>query len=250
MKTILLAAGIGQRLGAISEGGPKCLLEFNGASLLSRHVHNLERLGISELVVVAGYRMEDIEQELSGLETRLRVTTVYNPDFREGSLISLYRAGASIHPGDAVLLMDADVLYDPAVLGRLLESQHENCFLLDRDFIPGEEPVKLCVANGRLVEFRKQPDPDLPYDFQGESVGFFKFSSATFAELLQRAQDYLDAGRRDQPYEEVIRDCLLDYPDRFSYEDITGMPWLEIDFPEDVRRAEQEVLPRIEGIEE
>jgi choline kinase len=249
MKAILLAAGIGRRLGDIPGGSPKCLLEFNGVSLLSRHVHNLEQLGISGLVVVTGHRMEIIEQALAVLKTRLPVTTVYNPDFLEGSVISMYRGGANIGREDTVLLMDADVLYGPDVLRRLLESPHANCFLLDREFIPGDEPVKLCVTDGKLVEFSKQPAPDVCYDYLGESVGFFKFSGAVFTELLQRARDYLDRGRRDQPYEEVIRDSLLEYPDRYSFEDITGMPWLEIDFPEDVRRAEEEVLPRIDGNE-
>ena len=76
--------------------------------------------------------------------------------------------------------MDADVLYDHNILGRLINSDKENVFLLDQDFEMGEEPVKLCVRNGsHLVEFRKQLDENLTFDFMGESVGFFKFTSAT-----------------------------------------------------------------------
>ena len=59
-------------------------------------------------------------------------------------------------------------------------------------------------------------------------------------------QDYVTQERQEEPYEEVIRDLLLQTPERFGYEDITGFPWIEIDFPEDLQRAQQDILPRLE----
>jgi choline kinase len=118
---------------------------------------------------------------------------------------------------------------------------------LDRDFEPGDEPVKLCVQNGQLVEFRKQVAADLTYDFAGESVGFFRFESAFARRLATRTEYYVAAGRHEEPYEEAIRDLLLETPSAFGYEDITGLPWIEIDFPEDMKRAENEILPLLGG---
>lgn len=247
MKAIILAAGIGNRLGKDSAGRPKCLLRFNGRSLLSRHIDLLAALPVGEVLIVTGYRSEDIEQELTTIAGDLTVTTVYNPDYRHGSVVSLYTARDYVAKDEPCLLMDADVLYHPDILARLVVTPHENCFLLDREFIPGEEPVKLCVRDSRLVEFRKRIASDLQYDYQGESVGFFRFHGRTMQDLMRRAEDYLDRQQRDAPHEELIRDCLLEYPQRFSFEDITGLPWLEIDFPEDIIRAERDILPRIEG---
>lgn len=247
MKAIILAAGVGNRLGPESGGRPKCLLRFNGVSLLSRHITVLETLPVTEALIVTGYRSEDIDRELSLASSSLSVATVFNPDYRSGSLISLYTARDFVEREESCLLMDADVLYHNDILARLVTSPHENCFLLDRDFIPGEEPVKLCVRGGRLVDFRKHIASDLVYDYQGESVGFFKFSGDIMRDLMQRARKYLARGDKDQPYEELVRDCLLEYPQRFSFEDITGLSWLEIDFPEDIIRAEREILPRIEA---
>ena len=240
---------MGNRLAEFSGGLPKCLLEFNGVNLLTRHVRILERNRIPELLIVTGYRSDAITSVLAELSTSVNISTVYNPDFRAGSILSLHAAKDTLLCGDEVLLMDADVLYHPDILKRLIESRHPDCFLLDRDFIPGPEPVKLCVAGGRLVEFRKQLDPALAYDLMGESVGFFKFSPDIATGLLRRAGEYIDAGKKNEPYEEIIRDLLLEYPDKFSFEDITGYPWLEIDFPEDVTRANDEILPKIEDID-
>ena len=142
-----------------------------------------------------------------------------------------------------VLLMDADVLYDGRLLARLLESAHENCLLLDRTIEPGDEPVKLCVRNGVVVDLRKQPTE--PYDWHGESVGFFKLSAAAARELAERVEDYVSNGRRAMEYEEPLRDMIMaGPPDRFGFEDISGLPWTEIDFPEDVVKANA-LLPEL-----
>jgi choline kinase len=111
-----------------------------------------------------------------------------------------------------------------------------NCLLLDRDIEPGDEPVKLCVKEGRIVDFDKRPS--LPYEWHGESVGFFRFSAATAAELADRSEEYVASGRRAREHEEPIRDMIIaSNPDRFGFEDISGLPWTEIDFPEDVVKA-------------
>ena len=248
MKVIILAAGIGQRLGAHAAERPKCLLEFGGISLLQRHLRNLDQHQVSEILLFTGFNRESIMDELAMTPCRTPVRTIYNPDFRSGSVISLWHAREALCSGEDIILMDADVLCAPAIINRLFETGLANCFLLDRDFIPGDEPVKLCVHNGRLIDFRKQIDKDLQFDFQGESVGFFRFSSAIARQLSGGLQGYIDSGQLQSPYEEAIRDLLLQLPESFSYEDVTGLPWIEIDFPEDIERAGNEILKQIENI--
>ncbi len=241
----MLAAGVGKRLGPSSAGRPKCLLEFGGRSLLSRHVDILSECGIDGLTLAIGYQAGLLRQALEGLDTGLDIRTRVNPDYAEGSIVSLWTLREELTAGEDLLLMDADVLYDRRMIERLRDTPGENCLLLDRDFEDGDEPVKVCVREGRLVEFRKRVDTGLDYDFAGESVGFFRFGASMAARLAQTCQAYLRAGRREAPYEEVIRDQILASPDAFAYEDVSGIPWLEIDFPADLRRAEREILPRI-----
>jgi choline kinase len=170
---------------------------------------------------------------------------VHNPAYEKGSSISMLTGLEALATDNEFLLMDADVLYDHRIIERLISTCNKNCFLLDRDFEPGDEPVKLCVRNGQLIEFRKKIDDNLHFDFQGESVGFFRFSRETANSLVQSAKDYMQRGENNQPYEECIRDILLSNPDNFGFEDITGLNWIEIDFPEDVGKAENNILPNI-----
>jgi choline kinase len=245
MKAIILAAGVGNRLGDISKGKPKCLLEFEGKSLLHRHITLLKQLGITEILVVTGYRQDAIKDELLRLDVDENVRTVYNAEFRLGSVISLWTAREFLEPDDDVILMDADVLYDCNILKILVNTLHDNCFLLDRDFEPGDEPVKICVHDNTMVEFRKHIDTQLEFDSQGESVGFFRFSGKVSEQLARHCKEYIDGDQKETPYEEVIRDLLLQTPDEFNFEDITGLSWIEIDFPEDFSRAINEVLSKI-----
>ncbi len=249
MKAIMLAAGCGTRLSSHGDGNPpKVLLRFGGRTLLSRHIEILRALGIEELVLVVGYRADEVLAEVNSIGAEDFVEALHNPDFERGSLVSLLCARAALAAGAPVLVMDADVLYDARLLRRLVETRHPSCLLMDRDFEAGDEPVKLCLRDRVPVEFRKEIGA-VAYDTIGEASGFLRASPAFARALVAASQAYIDSGRLDEPYEEAIRDVLLsDAPPPVGVEDITGIPWIEIDFPADVERAENEILPRIEAV--
>lgn len=220
------------------------MLEFNSLSLLKRHIKILLENNIREIICVVGYQSDLIKAHLNNTPATVKFLT--NDRYTEGSIISLGCARDIMLNESAFLLMDADVLYHREMITRLVNTTIDNCFLLDRDFIPGDEPVKLCVdRTGKLVEFAKQVADDLEFDIQGESIGFFKFNQTVGKLLVERIDDYIAGGKNNAPYEAAIRDLLRAYPDHFGYEDVTGLPWIEIDFPEDIKRAKQQVLPKL-----
>jgi choline kinase len=237
-RAIILAAGVGRRLNAGRGALPKALLAFGGRSLLSRHVGILQGCGVDDVAVVIGFEADRFRAEAAaGPHVRL----LENPDYCEGSVVSLWAARAMLRSGRPVLLMDADVLYDRRLMARLLASRHPNCLLLDREIEPGDEPVKLCVSGGRIVDFHKLPQA--AHEWHGESVGFFRFAPDAADELAARCEDYVATGRRAMEYEEPIRDMIQSSPPgRFGFEDISGLPWTEIDFPDDVAKASR-LLP-------
>jgi choline kinase len=239
---VILAAGRGRRLG---ERFPaKALLPFGSETLLARHIAILETFGMSDIAVTVGYQAQELRNEVTRLGRAGRVVLIDNPYFRDGSIVSLWCARELLRSRRPILLMDADVLYDRRLMARLLGSPYENCFLLDRTIEPGEEPVKLCISDGRIVEFSKRPR--IPHEWHGESVGFFRFSPGIAAELADRVEGYVAEVRSGAEYEEPIRDMVLARGGSdFGFEDITGLPWIEIDFPEDVRRAETAIFPEL-----
>ncbi len=241
-RAVILAAGRGRRLG--NDFPAKALLPFGGKTLLARHIAILEELGVTDIAVTVGHQAQELREEVTRLGRADTVRLVDNPSYRDGSIVSLWCARELLRSGQSILLMDADVLYDRRLMARLLDSRHDNCFLLDRTIEPGEEPVKLCISNGRIVDFSKQPQ--IGHQWHGESVGFFRFSQQVAAELADRLEAYIAEARIGAEYEEPIRDMVLAREGRgLGFEDITGLPWIEIDFAEDVRRAETTVLPEL-----
>lgn len=246
MHAIILAAGRGNRLADFNpDGRPKCLLDFGGRSLLARQLDILFQLGVNKVTLVVGYEADLIIEHVATLTSRPEVAFVYNPAYEQGSVLSLLAAREVMTTNDTVLVLDADVLFHPQIMQRLIDSPHQNCFLIDRDFVAGDEPVKIAIHKGKMVEFRKKLPEDLEFNTLGESVGFFKFDGNIAVKIAQVCNGYLKEGLLDAPHEEALRDILLALPRAFAYEDVSGLPWLEVDFPEDIERAIKQILPAI-----
>ena len=246
MRAIVLAAGRGLRLRLPEESHiPKCLLRFDGMTLLERHLRLLKEAGVREVVLALGFRQELIRAELERLAWRPQPQIIINDSFDQGSVLTVHAAGDALVRGGDVLLMDADVLYDGRIMDALVRDRTANRILIDRDFEPGDEPVKVCVSAGVPVELRKQVAPGLQYDTIGESIGFFRFDEPMARRLAQIVAGYAAGGRGGLPHEEAVRDLLLERGASFEVTDVTGAPWIEIDFPADVARAGAEVLPQL-----
>jgi choline kinase len=238
-RAILLAAGRGRRLGI---DGPKCLLPISGRSLLERHIENLEAAGVTQLTVVTGHAAELLDAELdairskrskAGRELRLEVSTLFNERFVHGSLVSLQCAGDVLASGS--LYMDADVLYPAEMLSRLLGSEHGNCCLLDARSSEQGEEMMLGVSDGQVRRIARSVGTQ--WDLVGESVGFFKVDADGGEKLRAVLDAEVAAGRLDQEHEDGLDATLSLAP--FGFERVDDLPWTEIDFPEDIERAEQ-----------
>ena len=251
MRAIILAAGRGLRLKQPEDRQlPKCLLRFGGKTLLERHLLLLRSAGIEDIVLTLGFRRELVEEELARLDWTPRPEIVVNTRFDLGSVLTVHTAAEAMTRGGDVLLMDADVLYDGRILNALVAgSRSVNRLLIDRDFEAGEEPVKLCVRDGVPVELRKQLAPDLAYDVVGESVGFFRFDPAGAKRLAGLVAGYIERDAGHQPHEEAVRDLIREKSQTFELADVTGCPWIEVDFSEDVARAEREILPELQPLQ-
>lgn len=228
MNAIILAAGVGRRLGDSLVEHPKCLLDLGGRTLLDRMLDFLAEVGITRTTVVVGHLAEQIE---AAVRERPGVATLINPEYRKGAILSLWTAREWLQ-GD-VLVMDADVLFPTALLRRLVESPHPSCFLMDAAAENDGEAQMLMARDGRVLDITRGLRGD--YDACGESVGFLKLDaegSARLRALLERAlQDGRDRIEHEEVYPALMRECMI------GYETVDDLPWMEIDFPDDVERA-------------
>lgn len=244
MKAIILAAGVGKRFKEVTDQRPKCLIEIRGKTLLERTLTALGTAGVTEVVVVIGYRGDMIRQTIGAFCAGVRVRYVFNDRFEKGAILSLWSARAEFD--DDILIMDADVLFPVALIDRLVCSAHANCFLLDASAANTGEEQMLLTRGGRVLNIVRGGSGD--FDLIGESVGFLKVSR-TDAPLLRAILDDLVAQGRDSIEHEEAFPLFLAQRE-VGFERVDDLPWTEIDFPADLARAEQEVLPRIVTLDE
>ena len=244
MQAILLAAGVGRRLASLDQKSPKCLLSFGGKTLLVRHLEILQHLEIERVLIVVGHEHQMIRDAVTAWDGGLPVDFALNAEFRKGSLISLATGlHAALSDTDAVV-MDADVLYHPDVLRRLVEAPFDNGFLLDpRSSSEGEE-MMLGVKDSRVCTISRNIGDG--WDLVGEGVGFFRVAAHEVAALSAAIEGMLTEGLEDADYESAIDRFLQERP--AHYVSVADLDWTEIDFDEDVDHARDVVLPRLPTI--
>jgi choline kinase len=240
MRAILLAAGTGRRL---QRSVPKCLVDIGGMTLLSRSLRALAAVEVSEAWIVVGYRHDLIAAELDRFPSPLPVVCVRNEAYLRGSVRSLWAARQVM--SNEVLVMDADVLFPVHLLGRLVQSSHSNCVLVDpRSAFTGEE-MMLTIQDDHIWDItRGVRDPS---HVLGEGVGFYKLDDLAAQRLQELLEQWIASGRDDEEYEEAFR--VLFKACVFGYELVGDLPWTEVDFPEDIIKAEQTVWPQIQALE-
>ena len=125
MRGIILAAGKGSRLNGTAGESPKCLVKVGGVSLVERQISVLRGAGIQDITIVIGCQAEQVRRVCGQ-----SVTYIENARYAQtNSLYSLWMARPLLYEGFVVL--NCDVLFQPALLGDLLSSRHENALLLE-----------------------------------------------------------------------------------------------------------------------
>ncbi len=245
MKALMLAAGVARRLyGDENDELPKALLHFNDQSLLQRHIESLQAYGVKELVMIVGHRQDDLIAEAEIFADKGFVRPIFNPRYKEGPLLSMAKGIDVLRGGTDVLFMNSDVLYHPLILEKLIRSPHRNCFIMDRQFQSNADQVLVCVNGGEVVDFGKGLGED--FELFGEWPGFLKISGEIAAKVANSTQGFIDRSDIEGPYEQAFREVLIGEPrGTFSVEDVTGIPWIEIDCPEDLDKANRKTFPRI-----
>ena len=236
---VILAAGMAKRLRPLTDTKPKCLLEVGGRTLLQRTVDAMRAVGITEFVVVTGYRGEMIREALTSRTSKTNMTNspyfhfLHNADYEHNNNIySLWMAGEIVR-GREFLLMDSDILCDPAAVATVA-SRPESALALNRHEL-GEEEMKIVVdADMRITEISKTCRIE---DALGESVGIEKMT-ADYSEALFRELDQMitKEGLIDIFYERAF-ERLIPQGHSFKVVDTTDFFSYELDTPEDYERA-------------
>ncbi len=229
---VLLAAGVGSRLRPLTDAMPKCLLPLAGSTLLERTLRAFQGAGLERCILVTGYRAEMVEDAVRRLGLSLALECIRNEQFDvTNNNYSLWLAGTKA-AGSGILLMDADILFDPALLPLILARPAPDALIVRSDGVLGAEEIKVELAGGVVKRIGKEVEPSRA---AGESIGIEKFSASTALALFRILE------RRKERYEfyEASFQELIDQGARLEAVDSGGLACMEVDTPQDLAAADR-----------
>jgi choline kinase len=231
---VILAAGLGRRIAALSNGRPKALLEVNSKSLLEREVEAVAGAGFHQVFVVTGYAAEEIRPVLSRLGGAVSLGERWNAEYATTNNIVSLLAAADVL-SDGFCLLNSDIVFDPAILDELAGLKAGNWLVVDGEEPLGAEEMKVATdPAGVVTRISKTLDPA---SSAGEFIGISRFDAPGAATLLRTARRLVAEGRSDVYYEDAIDACAADLGARAMW--TRGRRWTEVDDDVDYRRAQQ-----------
>ena len=245
LTAVILAAGVARRLAPLTDHTQKSLLPVGGRAILAWMLEALHAVGVRRAVIVVGHCADQVRALAASAASGMTVEFAYNPEYRKGSSISLHCAREVIARGPT-LVMDADVVFPREFLRRLVRSAAANALLIDRGFADTGEEVKLYTQRDRVIALGKKLVP-AAWDRVGEGIGFFKCGAETGPDFVRLLEQVIEQSHGLCEYEDAQHLLLARH--QVEGVDVTGLPWTEVDFVEDLRRAETEVFPAIARLE-
>lgn len=224
-----------KRLRPLTDECPKCLLKVGERTLLQRTVDSLVQAGITELVVVTGYRAPMVRDYLTATFPDLTIHFLDNPDYAHNNNIFSLWLTRPFTDGRDFLLMDSDILFDPQIVPTLLATEG-NALALNRHEL-GDEEIKVIVdANDNVVEISKVCSP---VEAIGESVGIEKMTAAYSTALFRELEKMIEGeGLIDVFYERAF-ERLIPQGHTFKIVDTTDFFSIELDTVEDFENAKK-----------
>jgi choline kinase len=232
MKAIILSAGQGSRLGHLVDDRPKCLIDFNGRSLLDRQLDTLAANGVDEAVVVTGFHDELVVKAIAARSGGPRVRTIFNPFFKVADNTgSLFMAREELS-GDC-LVWNGDTLVSRGLMKRVVVNERSGiCVTIDRKPSYDDDDMKVVEEGGRLKAIGKR----LPKGYNAESIGLLAFRGGGAEQFRQAIEAAMRTPEGTTIWYLRVINQIAQSSEVWTF-DIEGEEWGEVDFPPDVEAA-------------
>ena len=240
MQAIILAAGMGKRLGELTKGNTKCMIEVGGETLISRLLRQLDRQHLSRIVMVIGYKAQELRDYLATLPTTTPIEFIENTIYdKTNNIYSLYMAKDYLCAEDT-LLFESDIIMEDAVINKLVNNPYPNLALVDKFESWMDGTVVTLDSENRILRFIPNSQfryEEIPQYYK--TVNIYKFSRDFSTNMyVPFLEAYCTALGRNEYYEQVLRVITMLDNSGMRALPLSGEQWYEIDDIQDLDIAE------------
>lgn len=241
MQAIILAAGMGRRLGEYTKNNTKCMVPVNGTPLIDRVLRQLSTLNLNRVVIVVGYEGKKLMDYLGSKKNGMKIEYVNNPIYdKTNNIYSLSLAKEQLQEDDT-LLIESDLIFDDGMFKLLTDNPSPNLALVAKyeTWMDGTM-VQIDKDNNNIVNFVTKAAFDYRHmDEYYKTVNIYKFSKEF---STQKYVPFLDAYSKavgnNEYYENVLRIISFLNSHDLKALPITNEKWYEIDDKQDLDIAE------------
>ena len=236
MQAIILAAGMGKRLGELTQNNTKCMVKVNGVSLIDRTLTQLSQLDLNRVVIVIGYKGDNLRQYIGDKYKGLKIEYIENPVYdKTNNIYSLSLAKKELQEDDT-LLVESDLIFDDSLFPMIVDNPYPNLALVAKyeTWMDGTM-VRLDDENNIVNFVPKKAFKYNDVDSYYKTVNIYKFSKDFLStQYVPFLDAYTKALGNNEYYEQVLRVItLLDKCDLKALP-LSGQKWYEIDDVQDL----------------
>ncbi len=236
MQALMLAAGMGRRMGKYTEACTKCMVPVAGKTLLERAIESIKAAGIDKLVMVIGYEAENLRKYVEEKDFGLRIEYVYNYDYAStNNIYSLYLAKDYLQRDDTILL-ESDLIFEQGIIKDLVDAPQENLVVVAKYEHWMDGTVVVLDQKKHILDFVdkssfRYEDVDKYY----KTVNIYKFSrSFSTQQYLPFLGAYIKAYGTNQYYEQVLNIFAHIQSSQMIAHVLGDENWYEIDDVQDL----------------
>jgi len=244
MKALILVAGQSVRMGDLTTETHKTLLPVGDRPILSWMLQALKNNGINRVLFTCGYLRDRLEKWVNVRFPELEVSWIENPDYATtNTAYSVWLARDAVFEDEQdLLLINGDVVLDRRAIAATLEAEGKNVLATRFDRVAAEEVKLRLDGNGVVTEIGKHL---VPTEAAGESVGINRLSRPFLELLFPTLEHRIEHGEGRREFYEQAFNELVGKGQIFRTADVTQLPVIEVDTPEDYEAAKEQFATRL-----
>lgn len=240
MQAIILAAGMGKRLGELTKGHTKCMIKVNGETLISRLLKQLDRCKLHKIILVIGYKGNELKEYISTLQIHTPIEYVENDIYdKTNNIFSLFLAKDALLTDDT-LLFESDIILEDSIIDLLIQTPDKDIAIVDK-YEPWMDGTVVTIDEENRIE-RFVPKNQFKYTETSDyhkTVNLYKFSKDFSKSMyVPFLEAYCKSLGKNEYYEQVLRVITMIDKSSIKALPLQGNKWYEIDDAQDLDIAE------------